>query len=65
MNQSYQKKLHCICISKVTKFKANNNSSQAKQRAKGNCICISKVTKFKANNNGKEVADLGNITVFA
>ena len=41
----------CICISKVTKFKANNNILDARQEKLQDCICISKVTKFKANNN--------------
>ena len=44
-------KRNCICISKVTKFKANNNDLTTNLKAGENCICISKVTKFKANNN--------------
>ena len=42
---------NCICISKVTKFKANNNLPVVFAATLIDCICISKVTKFKANNN--------------
>ncbi|GEM_PF-3942717 len=55
----------CICTSKVTKFKANNNTLGDNARAQKNCICISKVTKFKANNNGVALNIPKNITVFA
>ena len=55
----------CICISKVTKFKANNNASVPLKPTFANCICISKVTKFKANNNSGYDEQNRPITVFA
>ncbi len=57
--------LYCICISKVTKFKANNNTLCAEMNEELHCICISKVTKFKANNNLTDKADTASYTVFA
>ena len=57
-------KLYCICISKVTKFKANNNNCLISQ-AEVHCICISKVTKFKANNNQIKNLIVESWTVFA
>ena len=57
--------MYCICISKVTKFKANNNPMTIADQRALDCICISKVTKFKANNNNFDIAENFNETVFA